>query len=311
MERALFDDALALGRAAVPLESIESWRARHRALVAGIDQSIDRAILAGAVMDRIGYAFASGYTAALGALVPGLTGFASLLATEAGGAHPRAIQATLTPRPVGGFILDGEKEWCTLGPVADVLLVVARTGTDALGRPLLRVARVDVRKAGVGVEARSETPFVPEVPHARVVLRQVELEAADVLPGDGYEHYLKPFRTIEDVHVHAAVSMHLAALAERHRFDPDLFERSLAVVAALRGLASLDPGAPATHLALAGVLSVSRALLGHIEPAILALGGDVAARWSRDRPLLEVAGRAREARREAARRRLFGAPIGG
>ena len=39
--------------------------------------------------------------------------------------------------------------------------------------------------------------FVPEISHAEVELDRVKVSDADVLPGDGYDDYLKPFRTIE------------------------------------------------------------------------------------------------------------------
>ena len=38
---------------------------------------------------------------------------------------------------------------------------------------------------------------------------------ADLLPGDGYDIYLKPFRTIEDIHVHAALIGYLVGVARR------------------------------------------------------------------------------------------------
>ncbi len=49
--------------------------------------------------------------------------------------------------------------------------------------------------------ARAGTRFVPEVPHARVQLNDVRLDAAALLPGDGYQAYVQPFRSIADMHV--------------------------------------------------------------------------------------------------------------
>ena len=51
------------------------------------------------------------------------------------------------------------------------------------------------------IEDRPPTPFAPEIPHARITLANVTVRDEDVLPGDGYARYLKPFRTIEDTFV--------------------------------------------------------------------------------------------------------------
>ncbi len=66
-----------------------------RALLGGggeadFETTVDRALAGGSAADRLGYAFASGYTEALRALVPGLTGVAALCATEEGGNQPRS-----------------------------------------------------------------------------------------------------------------------------------------------------------------------------------------------------------------------------
>ena len=77
--------------------------------------------------------------------MPGLPDGAvpALCATEAGGAHPRAIASSLTPDPAGGQRLSGQKRFATFAHDADILLVVASMGADAAGRNRLRVARVD------------------------------------------------------------------------------------------------------------------------------------------------------------------------
>jgi hypothetical protein len=79
------------------------------------------------------------------------------------------------------------------------------------------------------------------------------------------------------------------------------------VLAALRQLATAPPLAPATHVALAGAIALTRALVD--QAPWDTLDPDAFARWKRDRPLLEVAGKARAARREAAWREVTG-PVG-
>jgi len=256
------------------------------------ERPIDRALRGGHAADGVGPAFVAGYGAALAALVPGVAARTSLCATEQGGAHPRAIATTLADGR-----LRGRKTWATLAHQAELLLVVASTGADERGRNRLRLVRVRADAPGVTITPMPAPPFAPEIGHAEVVL-DVAVAADDVLPGDGYDDYLKPFRTVEDVHVHAALLGWVLALAERHAWPHELIERLLAVAAALRALAAAPPLAPATHLALAGAIATTRELLDRAPWA--SLDPDAHARWQRDRPLLDVAGRARAARLEAA-----------
>ncbi|MEZ4466887.1 MAG: acyl-CoA dehydrogenase family protein [bacterium] len=263
--------------AAVP--DLGAWLGRVQA------RDVADALTEGFAADRLGYAFVAGYLAATRALFgePG-----ALCATEAGGGHPRAIQATLT-REREGWRLDGHKTFVTLGAQAPRLFVVARTERGEVdGRPELVVARVGPDTPGVRMKPGPATPFVPEIPHATVAFDGAPVEA---LPGDGYADFLKPFRTIEDLHVHAALVGHAIALTRRGGGDPAPL---LALVPTLLALAAADPKAPATHLTLDAALRAGRAGLEGVPWANL--DADTQARWRRDRPLLDVARRAREAR---------------
>ncbi|HEU0034010.1 MAG TPA: acyl-CoA dehydrogenase family protein [Kofleriaceae bacterium] len=261
---------------------------------------IDRAIVGGVCADRIGFAFTGGYAEALRALVPDLPADApnALCATEEGGAHPRAIQTRLEPAG-DGFTLTGRKKWATLADEAGTLLVVAATGEIEGGKHRLRVARVSTRAPGVTL-APAAAAFVPEIRHAEVTLDRVAVRADDLLPGDGYDRYLKPFRTVEDLHVHGALLGYLVGVAHRHGLPRELVERLLAAIVTTRVLAAEDSRAATTHVVLAGLLATVTPLVGDVEAAWSATGGDEWQRWQRDRGLLQVAGRARAARREAA-----------
>ena len=84
------------------------------------------AIAGGFAADRVGWAFASGYQAALRALLPELPHdtLAALCVTEAEGNRPRDIRTTIAPQPDGTLRIDGAKRWTTLGPASTLLLVV-------------------------------------------------------------------------------------------------------------------------------------------------------------------------------------------
>ena len=233
----------------------------------------ERALAGGRASDRLGFAFASGYQAAAERLFGrGLR--TALCATEAGGNHPRRIDTRLV-----GDEVTGEKTFVTLGTHADRLAVVARAG-ERDGRPALKVVLVDAAAPGVRVHPLPALPFVPEIPHARLTLDGAR---GEVLDGDGYVQVLKPFRTVEDIHVHLGLLGLLQRYAPSGGVD--------AVADALVDLAEQPPLDPAVHLALAEALDQTRALVATPPPVPF---------WERDRPLLDIASKAREARRRRA-----------
>jgi hypothetical protein len=180
------------------------------------------------------------------------------------------------------------------GPLASVLLVVAKVG-EVDGRPELKLARINAGAEGVKFEEGLTLDFVPEVPHGAVTFTNAKIDR--VLEGDGYERHLKPFRTIEDLHVFGAVIACLVSNGKRV-LPQELIEQLLAVLAAISHLGNESPREPTVHLALAGVLRQARALIDSIEIEKFEAG--FRERWVRDRVLLGVAQRVREQRRARA-----------
>lgn len=289
------------------VDTLGAWWAATAALRGRFELPVERAFAGGVCADRLGFAFAGGYAEALRALVPGAPDdITALCATEEGGNHPRAIKTALEPAGEGAYTLTGRKRWATAASAASTLLVVASTGVDAEGKNRLRVVRVPTNATGVTLHVTS-APFVPEIPHAEVELDHVRVTDADLLPGDGYDAYLKPFRTIEDIHVHAALVGYLLGVARRHMLPQETIEQLLAVALAARALAQADRTASTTHLALAGLLDIVTRLVDDVEREWAVVPDAEHQRWQRDRSLLRVAGNARTARRERARTTLVGA----
>jgi alkylation response protein AidB-like acyl-CoA dehydrogenase len=289
---------LSLPPEVAPIESREAWWARHREVVREAESPIEQAILGGFAADRLGYAFASGYQAALRALAPDLPAdrIASICITERGGGHPRAIETKLAPEGDGTYRISGHKRWATLGDSSGLLLVVASTGTDEAGRNRLRMARVDAARPGVRMRPMPEPPFTPEIAHDEIDLDGVPVTEDDLFPGDAFERYVRPFRTIEDLHVQAAVYAYAVREIRAHDLPRSLAERFAALLVAAGTLAAGDASAPAVHVALAGVLEVARGLVEELDRAWGKTESPAHARWERDRLLLSVAGKARELR---------------
>lgn len=266
--------------------SIEAYGKAQRQL-ASSPLPVDAAILGGALADRLGYAFAAGYTAALRHLVPEVERPACFCVTEAGGGHPRQIHGTVVVH--GEFLrLTAKKRWATLAGEGEELLVVASIGWEG-ERNLLRVVRVPVTTPGVRLTPMPATPFTPEIPHYSVEL-DVELPASSMLPGDGFLRYVKPFRTVEDAHVSAAATAYLWKEARRQKWpeQPQL----LTLLLAFRQIAQLPAEEATTHLAL-------DAAQQQLKPGLW-LPGPAAERWQRDEALLAVAAQARQQRLAAA-----------
>ncbi len=292
--------------AAAECADVAAWWPRYRDAARVWANPMDRAIVGGFSADRLGWAFASGYQAALHALFPGAPEdrIAALCVTETEGNHPKAIRTALKRSP-GKCLLSGSKRWTTLGPDGSVFFVAARDGIAAGERPSIKIVRVARESPGLRIEAMPPAKFVPEVPHARIAFDGVEVEECDLLGGDGYDLYVKPFRTVEDLHVHAAAIAYLAREARRLEWPRAWVERAAALLHALRALSAEDPSSPATHVALAGALAFGAGLADETGQFWEKAGGDPAAvRWRRDRELLRVAGSARMQRTARAWERL-------
>lgn len=283
--------------------SLSAWWDRQRPTLARWPSPFDRAAAGALAADRLGFAFAVGYRAALAALLPGMGGerVTSLCATEQGGAHPRAIKTRLARSEEDGRLrLYGKKRWATLASRADELLIMASIGEGEDGKNRLRAARIGVDRPGVHVLAGMPAPFAPEISHAEVELDGAPVDESEVLPGDAYELYLKPFRTIEDVHIQGSLLGYLIGVARRSGWPASATERLAAILVCARSIAEGPPLSPEVHVALAGLLGETRRFLEETSGLWSLVGEGERDRFARDRALLEVAGKARAARAERA-----------
>lgn len=291
---------------AAPCESVAQWWRRHRAIVRDHADPIHQAIVGGFVADRVGWAFASGYQAALRALFADAPGdrLCALCVTETDGNSPKAIKSSLKKNGAG-WVLNGSKRWTTLGPEGALFFVAARDEAASAARPAIRLVKVSSDSQGLKIEAMPPTKFVPEVPHARLQFENLAVSEADLMPGDGYDEYVKPFRTVEDIHVQAAVLAYLMREGQRLSWPQDWLERLSALLAALGKLSDMPYSHAETHIALAGALAIGAGLIGETEAFWLKSAADPAAlRWQRDKELLRVAGQARELRTQRAWEKL-------
>ncbi len=290
-----------------PFPDLRAWWRAFQEVQRQWPLSIDQAIAGGFQADRVGYAFAAGYQSALRCLAPSLPAdrLVSLSITEEGGGHPRAIKTSLRAAGTAGSVagewrLCGRKKWATLSCDGDVVLVAASTGTDPAGRNQLRMALVPLDARGVTVHQMPDTPFAPEIRHAELTFDDVCVPPEAVLPGDGYTRYVRPFRTIEDTHVSAAILGHVLGVSVAFDWPRPVREDLLNLAANLRAIGTGDPSAPEIHVALGGFFTAYRTIFERAQPCWQTVPDDVRVRWERDRPLLGIAGNVRAKRLEAA-----------
>ena len=271
--------------------------------------SVERAIWGGFHADRLGFAFAAGLQSAIRRLFEhaaqvqhleraiAVPARAALCVTESGGPSPSAIKSRLD-KEGGNLVLNGEKTFGTMASLAQELLVVASRGVGTDGKNRLRIVRVNPKAKGVTLVPREPTPFAPELPHAKITFDHVIVEDRDVLPGDGYAHWTKPFGTLEHIHVLAAAAGYLAAVARTYDFARDTLAETISLALSLIDAGARDPSAPLTHVLLAGHFATARSLFE--TPEWQKANPNERTRFERDKPLLLIAEGARNRRTEVA-----------
>ncbi len=258
---------------------------------------------------NLGTAFTFGYQSALQAIAPDAVDYnaASFCVTEFAGNKPSAIETTLS-RIDRGWSLSGQKSFVSGAEHAKRLLVAASTGQDAQGRNRLKMVVVDASQPGVTITPLPPLPFAPEISHGSVQFQDVALDDARLLPGDGYSDYVKPFRTVEDIHVSSAILGYCIRVTRSLDLAKALQEELLGLVCLHRMLAQQPASAAATHLGLAGARQLTEQTLARLESALTAADPPLAERWRRDKALLNVAAKARAQRTAKAWESLSGSP---
>ena len=245
-----------------------------------------------------GLAFLAGYQAALRALWPQApAGLGALCATEGRSLRPAELQTRYAEGRVSG-----RKGFVTAADAADWLLVAAREEGEGEA-PRLAMLQLPACGPGVQLEPGPVLALMPEVPHARLLLQDA---AAEQLPGDGWDDYVKPFRSLEDLYVHSALIAWLLATAQRCAWPQPLQLRLLALLASAAEVARQAPAAAATHLLLGGLFEQFAVLRPELDAALAAGPAHWQQLWQRDRGILELAGAARAARLDKAWQALVG-----
>lgn len=281
--------------------SMQQWQALFIRQSADLANSVERAIIGGRCSRNLAFAFAAGYQSALEAMfgLGAAAPLSSLCVSEAKGNHPRMIETRLSPLGKD-YELTGSKSFVSGGTEAEQLYIACHTGSQENGLPALKLVCIPAASDGVLIEANPALPFMPEVSHGKISLQGVKIRAENLLPGDGYLRYIKPFRTYEDLHVLSAVLGFRLGEACEAAWPTDVIEQHLSLCLATRSLAEQALDTPESHLMLAGLRSQIHQLIAQSDALFESHNPAGFALWQRDKPILKMAAKAHQTRTQKA-----------
>ncbi|MBP5077231.1 acyl-CoA dehydrogenase [Pseudomonas chlororaphis] len=246
------------------------------------------AVRGGRLMATPGLAFLVGYQAALRMLWPSAPlSLGALCATEQRSLRPADMQTRLQD-----LHLSGRKDFVTAGDAADWLLIAARC--EAQGEsPRLSLAVVYAGEPGVKVDKLPAIPLMPDISHGRL---QLDNALCELLAGDGWDAYVKPFRTLEDIYVLSAMTAWLYGVGQDNDWPQTLLLQLLALLAGCAEVSRQNPSLGSGHVLLGGLFAQFDGLKPALEQAF-ADGPELWAElWTRDRAVLDLAAGARSKR---------------
>ena len=267
--------------------SLDEWYAMLLERL-GNPPPFELALLGGRLAATPGLAFLAGYQGALRVLWPSAPwSLGALCVTENKSVRPADMGTRLS-----GLTLSGRKDYVTAAEAADWLLVAAREEA-AEQAPRLALGVVRAGAPGVRIETLPALPLMPDIGRARLHLADAHCQR---LAGDGWDDYVKPFRSIEDLHVLTALSAWLSALGQELAWPQPLQLRLLGLLAGCAEVSRLSANSPATHVLLAGLFAQFAALSSELDAALDSGPEAWAALWRRDKGLLSIGGVARNKR---------------
>ncbi|MBB3240649.1 hypothetical protein FHW68_002156 [Pseudomonas sp. Tn43] len=251
----------------------------------GAVSPFELAVVGGRLMATPGLAFLVGYQAALRMLWPSAPlSLGALCATE-----QRSLRVADMQTRLRDLRLSGRKDFVTAGDAADWLLVAARSEEPGEA-PRLNLAVVYPGEPGVRLEKLAPMPLMPDIGHGRLFLDNALCE---LLAGDGWDAYVKPFRTLEDIYVLSAMTAWLFGVGQDSDWPQTLQLRLLALLAGCAEVSRQAPNNPAGHVLLGGLFAQFDGLKTEVNQALADGPPQWAQMWQRDQAVMDLAAGAR------------------
>jgi hypothetical protein len=134
---------------------------------------------------------------------------------------------------------------------------------------------------------------MPEVGHGRLLLEQASCE---LLAGDGWDAYVKPFRSLEDLYVLTALTAWLYGVGQECAWPQGLRLQLLGLLAGCAEGSRQCADSMGCHLLLGGLFAQFQALRWEIDAALATGPVHWAQIWQRDQGVMALAASAREKR---------------
>ena len=250
--------------------------------------------------ERRGTAAIAGHQAAIRRLFPATPpdAICAFCISEDRGPHPKYIATSLVDGSTG-LRLNGTKRWGSVAPDADLLYVAASIGRDG-DRNDLRMIALPADRTGVTFDLDPYVGYGPEIRIADIAFDDVQVQPSEVMQGDAYLSYIKPFRLIEDVYNTVGTQIGMFRLGTEHGWEDEQLETLVALISQAAAVSSTDMASPEAILLLTAYLRSSGEFWANIWQSWPNAPAGVVAKWSPERSLLGVAERARETRRQTA-----------
>lgn len=270
------------------------WRAGQAAHAAR--GSFAAALACALKADRVAWAFFCGYQGAIQAAFQ--TGVGTLGAFGANEPQRKITEVeTSLDQQCDPLRLEGNKSWVLAGIDGLTLFVLARRKNGpAKGPGSLCIVKLPIRSTGVQAEPPRPQTVVPELPHSGVRFQSAPVALADVLPGDGYADYAKPFRLREDVFVTGCVLAYLIAESCAGSWPTTWSQRAIAAVTLLETCSRRDPREVDTIILAAGALSFAGEVIRAAEQHWGLHQQSARERWLRDKAIFDLGKDARRQR---------------
>lgn len=279
-------------------DTLADWYLKTRADGNALVSEDLLSMFGGFFANSVGQAFANGYEVAIQRLLQWDTSehVAAFCVTENKSTHPGAMSTCLLAQEDGSYRLSGKKDFVTLALDAKHLFVAATAGKKTDGRNNLKLVRVAVSAPGVNVRSLPELPFVPDVSHGVVNFERVSVRPEEILEGDGYNAYVKPFRWIEDINVITSLAAYLLKVSLEGSWPTRSVTEMVSLLTTLANLQAMHVADPIAHVVLADQYERLANWLARYEQEWVKLPVLVREGWQRDKNLLKIANTARVSR---------------
>ena len=289
--------------------SLTDWHQDFLKTTKHLSSTLQQAALGGRYSHNMSFAFSAGYQSALHALFkPTIRTLSSLCVTEKEGNLPKHIQSCLSQEEKG-WQLSGEKSFITGASEAKQLYIAVKAlqkpKQAPADRPKIKMLSIASASAGIEITAMPALPFVPDISHGTASFNRVEIQASQILTGDGHSQYVKPFRTYEDIHVLAAITGFRIGEAINSNWSSQSIEAHLTLLTSLLSLNPDNFDDATTHIIFSGCRTQFNELVQQTDKEFErnnTVGFDY---WKRDKALLGIASKAHEVRTQRAWDNIF------